>query len=78
MSFVENGIGMFYGVNVGYDRFIKGVIVGGYVVYGYSGFYECIINFKFDNVDVGLYVRIFIKKSELIFSVNEIWGVNKI
>ncbi len=77
VSFVENGTGTLYGVNVGYDRFIKGVIVGGYAAYGYSGFYERITNSKSDNVDVGLYARAFIKKSELTFSVNETWGTNK-
>ncbi len=74
VSFVENGTGTLYGVNVGYDRFIKGVIVGGYAAYGYSGFYERITNSSSDNVDVGLYARAFIKKSELTFSVNETWG----
>lgn len=43
VSFINGGIGILYGINVGYDRFIKGVIVGGYVVYGYSGFYGNII-----------------------------------
>ncbi|WQV01553.1 vacuolating cytotoxin domain-containing protein [Helicobacter pylori] len=77
VSFVENGTGTLYGVNVGYDRFIKGVIVGGYAAYGYSGFYERITNSKSDNVNVGLYARAFIKKSELTFSINETWGANK-
>ncbi len=77
VSFVGNGTGTLYGVNVGYDRFIKGVIVGGYAAYGYSGFYERITSSKSDNVNVGLYARAFIKKSELTFSVNETWGANK-
>ncbi|MDU9777646.1 autotransporter outer membrane beta-barrel domain-containing protein, partial [Helicobacter pylori] len=77
VSFVENGTGTLYGVNVGYDRFIKGVIVGGYAAYGYSGFYERITNSRSNNVDMGLYARAFIKKSELTFSVNETWGANK-
>ncbi len=77
VSFVENGTGTLYGVNVGYDRFVKGVIVGGYAAYGYSGFYERITNSKSDNVNVGLYARAFIKKSELTFSINETWGANK-
>ncbi len=77
VSFVGNGTGTLYGVNLGYDRFIKGVIVGGYAAYGYSGFYERITSSKSDNVNVGLYARAFIKKSELTFSVNETWGANK-
>ncbi len=77
ISFVENGSGTLYGVNVGYDRFIKGVIVGGYAAYGYSGFNSRITGSRSDNVNVGLYARAFIKKSELTFSVNETWGANK-
>ncbi len=77
VSFVGNGTGTLYGVNVGYDRFIKGVIVGGYAAYGYSGFYERITSSRSNNVDMGLYARAFIKKSELTFSVNETWGANK-
>ncbi|MUU23588.1 vacuolating cytotoxin domain-containing protein [Helicobacter pylori] len=77
VSFVENGTGTLYGVNVGYDRFVRGVIVGGYAAYGYSGFYERITSSRSNNVDVGLYARAFIKKSELTFSVNETWGANK-
>ncbi len=77
ISFVENGSGTLYGINLGYDRFIKGVIVGGYAAYGYSRFYERITSSKSDNVNMGLYARAFIKKSELTFSVNETWGANK-
>ncbi|MGN8496798.1 vacuolating cytotoxin domain-containing protein [Helicobacter pylori] len=77
VSFVENGTGTLYGVNVGYDRFVRGVIVGGYAAYGYSGFYERITSSRSNNVDMGLYARAFIKKSELTFSVNETWGANK-
>ncbi|GAA8271266.1 hypothetical protein HpDR2_04120 [Helicobacter pylori] len=77
VSFVENGTGTLYGVNVGYDRFVRGVIIGGYAAYGYSGFYERITSSRSDNVDVGLYARAFVKKSELTFSVNETWGANK-
>lgn len=60
---MENGTGTLYGINVGYDRFVKGVIVGGYAAYGYSGFYERITSSKSDNVDVGLYARAFIKRA---------------
>ncbi len=77
ISFVENGSGTLYGINLGYDRFIKGVIVGGYAAYGYSGFNSRITGSRSDNVNVGLYARAFIKKSELTFSVNETWGANK-
>ncbi|WQS05281.1 vacuolating cytotoxin domain-containing protein [Helicobacter pylori] len=77
ISFVENGSGTLYGINLGYDRFVRGVIVGGYAAYGYSGFNSRITGSRSDNVNVGLYARAFIKKSELTFSVNETWGTNK-
>ncbi|WQS94980.1 vacuolating cytotoxin domain-containing protein [Helicobacter pylori] len=77
VSFVENGSGTLYGINLGYDRFVRGVIVGGYAAYGYSGFNSRITGSRSDNVNVGLYARAFIKKSELTFSVNETWGANK-
>ncbi|WQS29169.1 vacuolating cytotoxin domain-containing protein [Helicobacter pylori] len=77
ISFVENGSGTLYGINLGYDRFVRGVIVGGYAAYGYSGFNSRITGSRSDNVNVGLYARAFIKKSELTFSVNETWGANK-
>ncbi len=77
ISFVENGSGTLYGINLGYDRFVRGVIVGGYAAYGYSGFNSRITSSRSDNVNVGLYTRAFIKRSELTFSVNETWGANK-
>ncbi|BCZ19027.1 hypothetical protein NHP190012_06690 [Helicobacter sp. NHP19-012] len=76
-SFVAGGTGTLYGINVGYDRFIKGVIVGGYAAYGYSGFYGNITNSASNNVNVGLYSRAFVKRSEITVSANETWGYNK-
>ncbi|AFI06100.1 vacuolating cytotoxin domain-containing protein [Helicobacter cetorum] len=77
VSFVKSGTGTLYGINVGYDRFIKGVIIGGYAAYAYSGFNDRITYSGSNNVNVGLYARAFIKKSELTFSVNETWGANQ-
>ncbi len=76
-SFINGGTGTLYGINVGYDRFIKGVIVGGYVAYGYSGFHGNITQSGSSNVNVGVYSRAFIKRSELTMSLNETWGYNK-
>ncbi|WQT32997.1 vacuolating cytotoxin domain-containing protein [Helicobacter pylori] len=76
-SFISGGTGTLYGINVGYDRFIKGVIVGGYTAYGYSGFHANITQSGSSNVNVGVYSRAFIKRSELTMSLNETWGYNK-
>ncbi|WP_104751306.1 vacuolating cytotoxin domain-containing protein [Helicobacter salomonis] len=76
-SFVAGGTGTLYGINVGYDRFVKGAIVGGYVAYAYSGFHGNIVNANSNNVNVGLYSRIFAKNSEITLSANETWGYNK-
>ncbi len=76
-SFINGGTGTLYGINVGYDRFINGVIVGGYAAYGYSGFHGNITQSGSSNVNVGVYSRAFIKRSELTMSLNETWGYNK-
>ncbi|TPH34882.1 vacuolating cytotoxin domain-containing protein [Helicobacter pylori] len=76
-SFINGGTGTLYGINVGYDRFIKGVIVGGYAAYGYSGFHGNITQSGSNNVNIGVYSRAFIKRSELTMSLNETWGYNK-
>ncbi|WP_187946500.1 vacuolating cytotoxin domain-containing protein [Helicobacter pylori] len=76
-SFISGGTGTLYGINIGYDRFIKGVIVGGYAAYGYSGFHANITQSGSSNANVGVYSRAFIKRSELTMSLNETWGYNK-
>ncbi|PDW38468.1 vacuolating cytotoxin domain-containing protein [Helicobacter pylori] len=76
-SFINGGTGTLYGINVGYDRFIKGVIVGGYAAYGYSGFHGNITQSGSSNFNMGVYSRAFIKRSELTMSLNETWGYNK-
>lgn len=76
-SFINGGTGTLYGINVGYDRFIKGVIVGGYAAYGYSGFHANITQSGSSNINMGVYSRAFIKRSELTMSLNETWGYNK-
>ncbi|WRC71019.1 vacuolating cytotoxin domain-containing protein [Helicobacter pylori] len=76
-SFINGGTGTLYGINIGYDRFIKGVIVGGYAAHGYSGFHANITQSGSSNVNMGVYSRAFIKRSELTMSLNETWGYNK-
>ncbi len=75
-SFISGGNGTLYGLNVGYDRLVKNVILGGYVAYGYSGFNGNIIHSLGNNVDVGMYARAFLKRNEFTLSTNETYGGN--
>ncbi|WP_220955166.1 immunomodulatory autotransporter protein ImaA [Helicobacter pylori] len=75
-SFISGGNGTLYGLNVGYDRLIKNVILGGYVAYGYSDFNGNIMHSLGNNVDVGMYARAFLKRNEFTLSANETYGGN--
>ncbi|MGL2612651.1 vacuolating cytotoxin domain-containing protein [Helicobacter pylori] len=75
-SFISGGNGTLYGLNVGYDRLVKNVILGGYVAYGYSGFNGNIMHSLGNNVDVGMYARAFLKRNEFTLSTNETYGGN--
>ncbi|WRE59105.1 vacuolating cytotoxin domain-containing protein [Helicobacter pylori] len=75
-SFISGGNGTLYGLNVGYDRLVKNVILGGYVAYGYSGFNGNIMHSLANNVDVGMYARAFSKRNEFTLSANETYGGN--
>ncbi|GAA8922386.1 immunomodulatory autotransporter protein ImaA [Helicobacter pylori] len=75
-SFISRGNGTLYGLNAGYDRLVKNVILGGYVAYGYSGFNGNIMHSLANNVDVGMYARAFLKRNEFTLSANEIYGGN--
>ncbi|MCQ2679153.1 vacuolating cytotoxin domain-containing protein [Helicobacter pylori] len=75
-SFISGGNGTLYGLNAGYDRLVKNVILGGYVAYGYSGFNGRIIHSLGNNVDVGMYARAFLKRNEFTLSANETYGGN--
>ncbi|WQT33804.1 vacuolating cytotoxin domain-containing protein [Helicobacter pylori] len=75
-SFISGGNGTLYGLNVGYDRLVKNVILGGYVAYGYSDFNGRIIHSLTNNVDVGVYARAFLKRNEFTLSANETYGGN--
>ncbi|GAA9542876.1 immunomodulatory autotransporter protein ImaA [Helicobacter pylori] len=75
-SFIFGGNGTLYGLNAGYDRLVKNVILGGYVAYGYSGFNGNIMHSLANNVDVGMYARAFLKRNEFTLSANETYGGN--
>ncbi|GAA7322887.1 immunomodulatory autotransporter protein ImaA [Helicobacter pylori] len=75
-SFISGGNGTLYGLNAGYDRLVKNVILGGYVAYGYSGFNGNIMHSLANNVDVGVYARAFLKRNEFTLSANETYGGN--
>ncbi|OPG24350.1 immunomodulatory autotransporter protein ImaA [Helicobacter pylori] len=75
-SFIYGGNGTLYGLNVGYDRLVKNVILGGYVAYGYSDFNGNIMHSLGNNVDVGMYARAFLKRNEFTLSANETYGGN--
>ncbi|GAA7685047.1 immunomodulatory autotransporter protein ImaA [Helicobacter pylori] len=75
-SFISGGNGTLYGLNAGYDRLVKNVILGGYVAYGYSGFNGNIMHSLASNVDVGVYARAFLKRNEFTLSANETYGGN--
>ncbi len=75
-SFISGGNGTLYGLNVGYDRLVKMLILGGYVAYGYSDFNGRIIHSLANNVDVGVYARAFLKRNEFTLSANETYGGN--
>ncbi|MGN8352587.1 vacuolating cytotoxin domain-containing protein [Helicobacter pylori] len=75
-SFISGGNGTLYGLNVGYDRLVRNVILGGYVAYGYSGFNGNIMRSLGNNVDVGMYARAFLKRNEFTLSANETYGGN--
>ncbi|GHQ37781.1 toxin outer membrane protein [Helicobacter pylori] len=75
-SFISGGNGTLYGLNVGYDRLVKNLILGGYVAYGYSDFNGNIMHSLANNVDVGVYARAFLKRNEFTLSANETYGGN--
>ncbi|MCQ2868648.1 vacuolating cytotoxin domain-containing protein [Helicobacter pylori] len=75
-SFISGGNGTLYGLNAGYDRLVKNVILGGYVAYGYSDFNGNIMHSLANNVDVGMYARAFLKRNEFTLSANETYGGN--
>ncbi|PAF41607.1 vacuolating cyotoxin family protein [Helicobacter sp. 11S03491-1] len=76
-SFVDGGNSTLYGVNVGYDRFINNVIVGGYVAYAQGEYTGDIIRNRSYNANAGFYTRAYVGDSEFDFSISETVGINK-
>ena len=79
-SFVKNGNGTLYGLNVGYDRFIplgeNGLILGGSTSYGYGTYSADLLKNNSHNVNAGFYSRAFIANHEIDFTANYTLGVN--
>lgn len=76
-SFVEGGNSTLYGVNIGYDRFINNVIVGGYVAYAQGKYTGDIIRNQSYNANVGFYSRAYVGNNEFDISASGTYGYNK-
>lgn len=76
-SFVEGGNSTLYGVNIGYDRFINNVIVGGYIAYAQGKYTGDIIRNQSYNANAGFYSRAYVGNSEFDMSVSETFGYNQ-
>lgn len=76
-SFVDGGNSTLYGVNVGYDRFVNNVIVGGYLAYAQGKYTGDIIRNDSKNVNIGLYSRAYAGNAEFDLSASETIGFNK-
>lgn len=76
-SFVEGGNSTLYGVNVGYDRFINNVIVGGYVAYAQGKYTGDIIRNQSYNANAGIYSRAYVENNEFDMSASETFGYNQ-
>lgn len=77
-NFIQGGNGTLYGINVGYDRFIDNVIVGGYMAYAYSSYYGDLIQNNANNLNIGFYSRAFWGDNhEFDFTMSETIGWNQ-
>lgn len=76
-NFVQGGNGTLYGINVGYDRFIENVIVGGYMAYAYSSYYGDLIQNNANNLNFGFYTRAFVGDNEFDATMSETIGWNQ-
>lgn len=76
-SFVEGGNSTLYGVNVGYDRFINNVIVGGYIAYAQGKYTGDIIRNQSYNANAGIYSRAYVGNNEFDMSASETFGYNQ-
>lgn len=76
-SFVEGGNSTLYGVNIGYDRFINNVIVGGYIAYAQGKYTGDIIRNQSYNANAGIYSRAYVGNNEFDMSASETFGDNQ-
>ncbi|WP_180763029.1 vacuolating cyotoxin family protein [Helicobacter sp. 11S02596-1] len=76
-SFVEGGNSTLYGINAGYDRFVKNVIIGGYLAYARGNYNGDIIRNQSQNVNAGFYSRAYVGNNEFDVSASETIGFNK-
>ncbi|WP_233709894.1 MULTISPECIES: vacuolating cytotoxin domain-containing protein [unclassified Helicobacter] len=77
-NFIQGGNGTLYGINVGYDRFIDNVIIGGYMAYAYSSYYGDLIQNNANNLNIGFYSRAFLGDNhEFDLTMSETIGWNQ-
>ena len=77
VNFVQGGNGTLYGINLGYDRFINNVIVGGYVAYAYSNYFGDLIQNNGHNLNLGFYTRAFLDNHEFDLTLSQTIGFNQ-
>ena len=77
VNFVQGGNGTLYGINLGYDRFIDNVIVGGYAAYAYSNYFGDLIQNNGHNLNLGFYTRAFLHNHEFDLTLSETIGFNQ-
>ncbi|MCE3036214.1 vacuolating cytotoxin domain-containing protein [Helicobacter sp. faydin-H20] len=75
-NFADGRNGTLYGINVGYDRYIKNVIIGGYAAYAYSTYYGDLLQNNAHNFNTGIYTRIFIDHGEFDLNASFTVGWN--
>ena len=79
-SFVPNGYGTLYGINVGYDRFIpignSGMVLGAFGAYGYGSYNADLLKNQSHNINAGMYSRSFIKNHEIDVNIGYTLGIN--
>ncbi|STP12564.1 hypothetical glycine-rich autotransporter [Helicobacter mustelae] len=79
-NFVNGGSGTLYGINVGYDRYVKNAIIGGYAAYAYSDYRDRFGGFvqnRANNFNFGAYSRIFIEHGEIDINASTTVGWNR-
>lgn len=76
-SFVNGGNSTLYGMNIGYDRLVNNIIIGGYLAYAQGQYNGDIIRNDSKNANIGLYSRAYTGNMEFDLSASETIGFNK-